>query len=579
VVQEARRLLDAGSPDTDQLLRSVESLLVRAYPAARTTRDEAMWHLAAGELCLSRYRRAAEPSALRSAISHLNHAVTRVAGDADDSLIEIRILGLRQLGSAFARCADRNQHASWCWGEAHRLEEQVAARQVTDEVRIGMLLAAADEHDERIKAATDLLAEHGERAAAGIAVAIEAARGATILSAVIPAGGRRIRHLPVLGDIKGGLRWLHRITYRMPRSQAVWLLHATPDHVHHAIIYRGGCGVRLRHLRVPAPRARLEDAVNDLTNCWNPAYLEASVHSGDFDQALAHIAELVAIGNVVSKIPGHVRRIVTVAGGALADVPFAAVTLPGDPSGPLARRYAFSDLPCLSTRAPLHHRSRRQRGDSTLLVSPPGGGLTAATVTGGADVLPGAAATPSALHAKLRLRGHRRLRIDAHGQFDTDDPASSWLQLAPAGTGGRLSPDQLQGMDLHSCGTFMVGACESGMAHRIGRDERAGFVRAGMHAGAAAVLAARWIADDPVAAAILDRFDRYLRYLPRDLALRQAQLDVCDGTAGLPGDPADYRHPARWACWTLYGDAGWQASAGPLRRRLRRHLDQRRNHA
>jgi CHAT domain-containing protein len=106
------------------------------------------------------------------------------------------------------------------------------------------------------------------------------------------------------------------------------------------------------------------------------------------------------------------------------------------------------------------------------------------------------------------------------------------------------------------------------MAQRRGRDERAGFVRAGIHAGAAAVLAARWIADDPAAAAVLDRFERYLRYLPRDLALRQAQLDVCDGKADLHVGLSDHRHPARWACWTLYGDSGWQTRVGLLRRRL-----------
>lgn len=579
VVQDARRLLDADSLDTDQLLRSVESLLVRSHPAAATIRDEATWHLAAGELCLMRHQRSGESSALQSAISHLDYTVTLVEGNSDNSLIEIRILALRRLGRAFARCADRGRHAAWCWGEAHRLEEDVAARQVTDEVRIGMLLAAPDEHDERIRAATGLMAGHGQRAAAGIAVAMEAARGATILGAVLPANTTRIRQLPSLGDIKGALRWLHRITNFMPRSQAVWLLHATPDHVHHAIIYRGCRGVLLHHLHVPVRRARLEEAVNDLTSCWDPAFLEASVHSGEFDQALANIAELIAIGDVVRQMPKHVHRIATVAGGALADIPVAALTVPGDPSGPLARRYAFSDLPCLSTRAPLHHRSRRQRGDLTLLVSPPGDGLTTLTITRGPDLLPGTEATPQALRAKLKFRSHRRVRIDAHGQHDQDDPARSWMQLAPEGNAGRLSPDMLQSMDLHGCGTFIVGACESGMAHRIGRDERAGFVRAGMHAGSAAVVAARWIADDPVAAAILDRFERYLRYLPRDLALRQAQLDVCDGTAGLPGDPADYSHPARWACWALYGDSGWQASAGPLRRHLRRHLDQRRNHA
>lgn len=72
-------------------------------------------------------------------------------------------------------------------------------------------------------------------------------------------------------------------------------------------------------------------------------------------------------------------------------------------------------------------------------------------------------------------------------------------------------------------------------------------------------------------AAVLDQFDRYLRYLPRDVALWRALRDACVAT-GVP----DLEHPARWACWTLYGDPGWQTGADPVRRFIRR-LDLRRN--
>lgn len=52
-------------------------------------------------------------------------------------------------------------------------------------------------------------------------------------------------------------------------------------------------------------------------------------------------------------------------------------------------------------------------------------------------------------------------------------------------------------------GTLVLGACETGMVKRIGRDERTGFVRAGLLSGASAVLAARWEALDLVAARVL----------------------------------------------------------------------------
>jgi hypothetical protein len=80
------------------------------------------------------------------------------------------------------------------------------------------------------------------------------------------------------------------------------------------------------------------------------------------------------------------------------------------------------------------------------------------------------------------------------------------------------------------------------------------------------------VAAAPAAEAVLEGFERYLRYLPRDVALQRAQLDVCDGTVPLSAPVPDIGHPVWWACWTLYGDPGHQTKAGPLRRLLRRGL-------
>jgi CHAT domain-containing protein len=133
-----------------------------------------------------------------------------------------------------------------------------------------------------------------------------------------------------------------------------------------------------------------------------------------------------------------------------------------------------------------------------------------------------------------------------------------------------LYAEDLRTMDLGSCATLVLGACESGMARRRGRDERAGFVRAGLQAGASTVVAARWDAQGHAATEVLDRFERYARYLPRDVALQRAQLDLCRGA---PAGETTLDHPAHWACWTLYGDPGLETAAGPIRRFARRVLD------
>jgi hypothetical protein len=68
-----------------------------------------------------------------------------------------------------------------------------------------------------------------------------------------------------------------------------------------------------------------------------------------------------------------------------------------------------------------------------------------------------------------------------------------------------------------------------------------------------------------VAGAVLDRFESYARRMPRDVALRRAQLDILRTSRGTPTGLSNMDHPARWACWTLFGDAGREDVPLPLR--------------
>ena len=215
---------------------------------------------------------------------------------------------------------------------------------------------------------------------------------------------------------------------------------------------------------------------------------------------------------------------------------------------PLVCRFAVSDLPCLSARPLLRRRAVGNRGSRALFVS--------AFET-----------TPEDFERELARKDYRRVRILGHGQSDPKDASQTWLQFAGKKTerDGRIQPGRFQQAALRACGTLILGACESGMAQRVGRDERTGFVRAGLHAGAASVVAARWIAEVSVTAALLDRFEGYLRYLPRDVALQRAQLDVREGRVALEGDVPEPGHVAWWACWSLYGDSGHQVKAPILR--------------
>jgi hypothetical protein len=479
------------------------------------------------------------------------------------SLTPVRARALRARGDALFAVSQPGQ-AMDSWAESYALEERIAELQDSDDCRVRMLAAAPDEHDRQIEVLGEL-AQGDERpeTTAAVVVAMEAARGATIVGRI--DGNERTgfaRDLPLPTDSVGALRWVLRIRRTLPRGQVVWIMHPTPGRIHHALV-----GARvLRHRSFSWDSAEFLQAIDNHMSWWsNPSTLGTSIVKGQFDRSLARIAALIRIRDMVAEIPTAVDRIAVVAGRELGDVPLAAVSVRGTTER-LADRFALSDLPCLSALLPLRRRAARQRGLKTLLVCPPAEGLTPPV---GEPTLKDDGATVAALDAELASHRHRLLRIETHGKHDQRDPGKSRIQLAPAGEAGGLEPDRLRRMDLRTCGTTVLGACESGMTERRGRDERTGFVRAAIVAGAASAVAARWIAHERVAVAVLDRFEHYLCWLPRDMALQRAGRDLRAGRLKAATGVPFYAHPAQWACWTLYGDAGFQARFSWARRLYR----------
>ncbi|MEV0697263.1 CHAT domain-containing protein [Saccharopolyspora sp. NPDC050389] len=558
-----------------------ELLLAEKAPLEPAAWHVAEWHLAAGEVALATAKLEHDPTTAAQAVRHFQESAA-----TEDSPEVNRIAALRRLGDAHDQlreldAAGREEHlarAAESWAEAHRLEEKLAARQEVDENRIRMLLANPTEFDKRIDAA-DRAIERGEKhAVAAAVIAMEAARGSAILPRILPGEQPLVRDLPGPGDLAVARRWIRRAARGLPRKQLIWMLHATPDGVHHAFIWRRRpFGVHVRHAFVRgAPgstKIDLAKAIDELKDCWlNGVRLEGRLRKSRstgtcfFDEKLNEVVSLLGIG-LLGKLPGHVERIAVVAGGDLAELPFALLPCPGPSGKLLGGEYALSDLPCLSIRRPLRRRARGQRGTrggQMLLVQPNAAAphdsgtvdeqaLEPAEEVPGRKVLDRAAATPAALREALVSGRYRQVRIDGHGVFQPDSAPESILFLAPEGESGQLSAREFQAMNLSGTGTLALGSCESGMAERIGRDERTGFVRAAFLAGASSVVAARWDALDDVAARVLNSFEKNLRRHPRDVALFLALQEEHGKHHAGPGG-----HPARWAVWTLYGDVGHQ---------------------
>jgi len=589
-LQHVRRLVQDG-----QLADAERLLLAEPAPPEPDDRHAAEWHLAAAELTLAIADRARTRALARKTLGHLRECLRYANAD---TLSAIRIIAQRLLGDAHA-LLDEMDEAAEAWASAHRLEERVAVLQPSDHNRVRMLRSAPDEFDERIRVAARAI-ERDKLWTPTVVVGMEAARGAAILPRILPGREPLVRELPSPSDIAGARRWIRRTVRGLPRSQIIWMLHATPDHVHHAFIQRTLRHVHVYHASVPCARDMLIKSIDALTRYWQTGdTLETALLSRDFDLQLLDVAKQLGFEANLLKLPERFERIAMVAGGELSEIPFALLPCPGEQASELlstlqpcladstliGRRYALSDLPCLSVLRPLRRRSHGQRGtrgEQMLLLQPNaahnpisgGARLAVAERVSGRTVLNQDQATPAALGEALASGNFRHVRIDSHGEFERSPAQEPVIRLAPAGDEGEMAPADLESMSLGATGTLVLGACETGMAKRIGRDERTGFVRAALLSGASAALAARWKALDPVAARVLDRFERNLPHHPRDVALFLAQRE--EDARDRSGDPspeqypATKTHPARWAAWTLYGDTGYQTRRGPLLRWLLR---------
>jgi hypothetical protein len=590
-IENARAEIEANHlPEAGAILR-------RLHPDANgPPRLVALWSLAAGELEIE----TATISTGLEAQAHAEQALDYLANAADlafdASLPEIYVQAVQTRGQVYHDLLNDLDSATRSWAQAERAQERIAGRQETDLARIRFLEARPTVHDRLIEAAAKRAAP--ERAAverevaagapadliAAVIVAIEAARASAVLKFIVPPTASTLRDLPLPNDRQACWDWYRRISRQIPRDMAVWLIHATPNHVYHGLI---GDEI-LSWTSVPAERSHLSSAVDDLRFYWADAEnLGVSVrdHPDAMPDQLAAIAAILQPCKVLAELPKRVRRLAIVAGDMLSEIPFAALLLDNGVGNaePLIARYALSDLPCLSAQAPLQRRAVATRGDRGLIVRPRDTNLPIlrATATDRTfDHLVDQEATIEVFERRLAEKQYPLLQVDCHGRHDPQRPGESWLQLTPnAPDKGHLTVQRFESLRLSGCGTLILGACESGMAQRIGRDERLGFVRSAFAAGASSIVAARWIAEDHTTVAILSRFRRYLRYLPRDRALQQAQLDVLHGrcpeiTTAEPSVPRP-THLAWWACWTLYGDAGYQTRTHPLVRWLRQLISRR----
>jgi len=253
--------------------------------------------------------------------------------------------------------------------------------------------------------------------------------------------------------------------------------------------------------------------------------------------------------------------LVIVADGELAAVPFAALR---DRS---SRRYLVEDhsIRYASTLEETRraHPAAPRAGKAVFVTDPaisPGSepGLArlprlAATARAIARSYPGAAlledtaASPDAVRAALR--NATLFHFSGHAVFDDDRPGHSYLVLAPGrGTSGRVSADEIAGMELRGLRLAVLSACETqpSLSGRAGGF--AGLSGAMLAGGAGGVLGSLWPVRERPTGALMTAFHRaYASSGDGPAALRGAQLALIRSP-----DPS-LSTPAAWAAFRYSG--------------------------
>ncbi|MBS0447766.1 MAG: CHAT domain-containing protein [Proteobacteria bacterium] len=260
-------------------------------------------------------------------------------------------------------------------------------------------------------------------------------------------------------------------------------------------------------------------------------------------RAHAHLLRLHALlWAPLADALADVGRVIVVAPGDLAGVPFAALD---DGHGALAERHLIASAPsaryaCQALgRLPQPARRAVVVGETGRLAHTQTEVRAVAACFGDAVLLQGADATAAGV--QQLATGADVLHLACHAEFRADNPMFSALHLDDA----PLTAERIETLQLPP-GIVVLSACETGLSVGGAGDEHLGLVRAFFVAGAARVLASLWPVDDAVTARFMATFyDALTAGRAPAVALQQAQRDVRRA----------HPHPYFWAAFALYG--GW----------------------
>jgi CHAT domain-containing protein len=259
-------------------------------------------------------------------------------------------------------------------------------------------------------------------------------------------------------------------------------------------------------------------------------------------------------------------RLVVVADGPLAHIPFAALADPRAAGTRLVESVEIVRLPSASLIPQLRaQRSGRKFHRLLAIAADPAYGsafprlaesrreaeqIAALVAPGEVEVVTGVEARRDWVQ-QTDFSRFRYLHFATHGVVDDERPELSGIVLSLVDEKGASSDGFLRLHDVYNLklpvDLVVLSACETGLGKEVAGEGLIGLVRGFMYAGAPAVIAASWKVDDVATALLMTELYRGLfAGESPPAALRLAQ----DKVSRIPR----FRSPYYWAAFELQGD-------------------------
>jgi CHAT domain-containing protein len=311
---------------------------------------------------------------------------------------------------------------------------------------------------------------------------------------------------------------------------------------------------------------------------WRELTLDTALRRGELAALERRLGELL-LGPVAAEL-ATARRLLIVPDGPLHGLAFAALPDPGQPARRLVEALPVAHQVSASVHVHLAGRRARTLDRIAVFADPMTGEAAPARFRRELGRLPAArreaarvseifgerarvyldaAATEAA--ARREIAALPLAHFATHAVIDEALPLDSALLLASApGEEGLLQAWEIaEQLELES-DLVVLSGCETARGGERSGEGVLGLVRALQVAGARSVVASLWRVDDESAAELMARFYARLNEgLPRDEALRQAQLELLRGPVRgeRDGRPVELRFsaPRHWAPFVLIGPA------------------------